>query len=439
MGAFFNSICVPGHHAADARRALERWLAAKGFERRQGPVLFDLDGDQERSAYLISNGRWTVLSYSHYDEERRLIRELQSELSPLIYVWVYDSDVWGYDLFTDHGFAGSFSSDPRSHQSFSDEALGTPERPRADAEQLCRVLSLPTVELAKLRRIERLRSPFKEDVCRELCEALGVEPAASSFDDLESGAVHQLDGWESEQLLFVRRDLDTGSAEIDLSRFGVKRLAAFGYAPSETVELPPEIVAEMKRMRQRIRRTHRLLRPVSWLARTWRGFREAAAARRRATSPLVARPAELPSTFRVESAVLLNDRHRCRITLAEGVRPTEASRKPASVFAFEVGDTTVTCTARRLSKIAEVLRKPDRARQLHDETYTVESHHARHLVFELPPSFVANSQGPSYLALYVIQTPQALYVFLHRSRQPLAESVRHAIRVTVDSFRLLEE
>ena len=79
MGAFFNSICVPGDHAADARRALVRWLAAKGFEPRDGPVLFDLDGDHERSAFLVSNGRWTVLSYSHYEEERRLIRELHGQ------------------------------------------------------------------------------------------------------------------------------------------------------------------------------------------------------------------------------------------------------------------------------------------------------------------------------------------------------------------------
>ena len=48
----------------------------------------------------------------------------------------------------------------------------------------------------ELRRIERLRSPFKEDVCRELCRTLGVETAASSFDDLESGALQQLDGWQ---------------------------------------------------------------------------------------------------------------------------------------------------------------------------------------------------------------------------------------------------
>lgn len=436
MGAFYNSICVPGDHRESVRRALVRWLAAKGFEPCPGPVLFDLDGDYERSVFLVSSERWTVLFYSHYEEERRLIRELQAEHAPILYLWVYDSDVWGWDLFDGDGFVASFNPDPRTHQSFAEETVGSPQRPRGDAETLCRALGLG-VEPAALRRIERLRAPFKEDVCRRFCHALGVEVAASSYDDLESGALRRVEGWRSEQLLFSHR-LAAHSREIDLHRHGLQRLQPeMAYAPSETLELPPEILAEMQRMRRRVRLAHRLLRPVSWLARTWRGLREAASRRRPAASLPEPPPLEAPANFRVESAVLINDRHRCRITLAEGVRPTVVSKKPASVFAFAVGASTVTCTARRPAMIDEVLRKPSRAKVLHDEAYLVGALKARHLLFELPPSFVAGSQEPSYLAIYVVQTALALYVFLHRSRRPLAERERAAVRATVDSFRLL--
>jgi hypothetical protein len=153
-------------------------------------------------------------------------------------------------------------------------------------------------------------------------------------------------------------------------------------------------------------------------------------------APREAAPA---STYRVESAVLMNDRHRCRLTLAAGVQPTVVSKKPSAVFAFEIAGVTVTCTARRLSKIDEVLRKPSRAKVLRDENYVVGGLPARHLLFELPPSFVAGAQHPSYLALYVVRTSKALYVFLYRSARPPAAPVQQAVRDTVDSFRLLDD
>lgn len=437
MGAFYNSICVPGGRLETVRQILVRWLAAKGYEPREGPMLFDLDGEQERSVYLVSNDLWTVLFYSHYEEERRLIHELQGELAPILYVWVYDGDVWGYDLFDERGFAGSFNSDPHAHESFSEDAAEA--RPRGAAESLCRLLRVPA-EPAEIHRIERLRSPLKEEICRELCRALGVEVAASSYDDLESGALQSSGDWRVEQMLFARRNLRTGSQEIDLHLHGLQRLRGeAGYAFTETVSLPPEIVEELRQMRRRVRWKFRLLRPVSWLARTSRRLRKAALAGGGSGSVPAPRPVAPASPFRVESAVLLNERHRCRLTLAEGVRPTVVSKKPSAVFAFELAGVTVTCTARRLSKINEVLRKPSRAKVLQDENYLVGGCPARHLVFELPPSFVAGGEQPSFLTLNVVRTTKALYVFLYRSPRPLAEAVERAIRTTVDSFRLLDD
>ena len=78
MGAFYNSICVPGEQRDEVRRALLRWLSLKGFKLWDGPILFDLDGERERSAYLVSNDSWTIVFYSHYEEESRLIRELRT-------------------------------------------------------------------------------------------------------------------------------------------------------------------------------------------------------------------------------------------------------------------------------------------------------------------------------------------------------------------------
>ncbi len=442
MGAFYNSICVPGNCRESVRDSLIRWLYARGFVLREEPILFDLDGENERSTFLVSNDRWTILFFSHHEEERRLIRELQVQCAPLVYVWVYDSDVWGYDLFDEQGFAASFNSDPRTHQSFPDEAFGSAARPRADPDAVCRLLK-QSVDAAQLRRIERRKSAFKEEICRRFCRLIGVEAAVSSYDDLESGAVAGLEGWQSEQLLF-RLDFETMSGQIDLSGHSLMmRQTQVGLVPYRPLELPPELLAEMERMRRRVQLKARLLRPVSWIARTWRRIYEASsrlgrprdledAMRRRAGSPAG------PPNFRIAGRDLINDRHRCRMTLVEGAQPLSVSSKPASVFGFRIGETQVTCTARRLSKIDEVLRAPSRSRVLRDEVYPVAGLSARYLLFELPPGFVAGAKEPSFLGLVIIQTAKALYVFLYRYRSPLGSAAEQAIRNTVDSFRLLD-
>lgn len=436
MGAFYNSICVPGDRRREVREALERWLSLKGFEPREGDVLFDLDGDHERSAYLLSNDRWTIVFYSHFEEERRLIREFQGELSPLAYLWVYDSDVWGYDLFAASGFAGSWCSDPKTYQSFGDEPLGSPGRPRTDSAGLCRHLGLEDEGLLReLRSIERTRTPFKEDLCQRLAAALGAEAAASSYDELEDGTLLNLPDWQCEQLLFVHRDLDT-TTPLTLHDLDVgKRVTAEGISFDETLELPESVRREMEKMRKRIRFLHFFLRPLSWLARLSR--RTAAPSSRNGHRAPPARRTSR-SGFHLVSAVLKNDRHRCRIELAEGARPTSTSGKPASVFAFEVDDIRVTCTARPPWKIGEVLRRPSRARLLDDKRFHVGAFPARRVLFELPPSVVAGTKEPSYLALQVIQTERALYVFLYRSRKPIPEAVERAIRKTVGSFQVLD-
>lgn len=439
MGAFYNTVCIPGDEHPQVRCALERWLCARGFELTAETVLFDLDGETERCAFLVWNERWTLLFFSKYEEERRLIRELRTA-APLLYVWVQDSDVWGYDLFDENGFAGSFSSDPKTYRSF-DEDRG--ERPDADPDDLCRRLGLGD-RGAELRRIQRLRPVFKEDACFELCRLIGAEPALTGYDDLESGDLTPPEGWNVEQLFFVHRaataadrqapDLHEVSLGGGWDHPGSRRRSA-------PIEIPPEVLAEAERRRRRTRFLVVLLRPLTWLARTLRGAYEAPArARQRPRSPrppAALRHPKAESSDVIEVRHLINERHRCRIRLAVGGEARSGSSKPASVFAFQIGGTAVTCTARRRSRIGEVLQQPSRSTVLRDDKYLIGGLKARHVVFELPPYYLAGTSGPSYLGLHVVQTEAALYVFLYRFPREILKAVERAISATVRSFRLL--
>ncbi len=447
MGVFYNSICIPGDERRKVRESLLRWLGGRGFELSDQPVLFDLDIETERCAFVVSNARWTLLFFSNYEEERRLIRELQTWSDSLLYIWVQDSDVWGYDIFDDAGFAGSFNSDPRTYRSFDDDLLGGSDpRPKADVEEFCRRFGVDGAG-AELRAIHRRRAIFKEDVCQELCRLIDAAPALTSYDDLERGNFKPFEDWQVERMLFVHRDTttqeqhrtDLHDVEID-SRRGDGG-SAEGTSP---IRIPPEVLAEMERRRENTRMTVRLLRPMSWLARTWRRIFEAPALwlkRRRATAKREALGGQElshhESSAIIEVRHLINERHRCRIRLAVGGELKSGSLKPASVFAFQIGPTSVTCTARRRSRIEEALQRPSRSKILRDDKYLIGDLKARHIVFRLPPYYLAGTPGPSYLGLHIVQTDWAHYVFLYRFPKEILQEVERAIRATVGSFHIL--
>ncbi len=447
MGAFYNSICIPGDERRRVRESLLRWLGGRGFELSDQPVLFDLDIETERCAFVVSNARWTLLFFSNYEEERRLIRELQTWSDCLLYVWVQDSDVWGYDIFDAAGFAGSFNSDPRAYRSFDDDLLdGSAPRPEADVGEFCRRFGVDGAG-AELRAIHRRRAIFKEDVCLELCRLIGAAPALTSYDDLERGTFKPSEDWQVERMLLVHRDtaireqhrIDLHDVEID-SRRG-DGASAEG---TSQIRIPPEVLAEMERRRGHARMTVRLLRPLSWLARTWRKTFEAPALwlKRRRVAAKRAAPGGPKLSHHESSAVievrhLINERHRCRIRLAVGGEQKSGSLKPASVFAFQIGPTSVTCTARRRSRIEEALQRPSRSKILRDDKYLIGDLKARYIVFRLPPYYLAGTPGPSYLGLHIVQTDWAHYVFLYRFPKEILQEVERAIRATVGSFHVL--
>ncbi|MEE8524938.1 MAG: hypothetical protein V3T72_13470, partial [Thermoanaerobaculia bacterium] len=69
MSVFYNSFCLTGDRREEVRSSLRRWLHGRGFELSDQPMLFDLDGEAERCAFVLWNERWTILVFSKYEEE----------------------------------------------------------------------------------------------------------------------------------------------------------------------------------------------------------------------------------------------------------------------------------------------------------------------------------------------------------------------------------
>ncbi len=461
MGAFYNSICIPGDEHRRIGESLRRWLGGRGFEISDQPVLFDLDGETERRAFVVWSSDWTLLFFSRYEEERRLIRELQTWSRSVLYIWVHDSDVWGYDVFDRDSFISSFNSDPNTFRSFADNA-DADSRPAADARILSRRLGVD-LGSRELQAILRRRAIFKEDVCHDFCRLIGAEPALTSYDDLERGTFEADEDWRVQSMLFVHRDAVVDNRRlVDLHSVPLGGRGEHGRSAeiSPQIEIPHEVLAELERRRKRTWLMLFLLRPLSWLARTWRAIYSALGRQRhraghdtagyqaaghqaaghqaagRHTAGHQAGPRRHDSSAIIEVRHLINERHRCRIRLPVGGKARPGSLKPASVFAFQIGPTSVTCTARRRSLIEEALQRPSRSKVLRDEKYLVGDLRARHIVFQLPPYYLAGASGPSFLGLHVVQTDWALYIFLYRFPKEILKEVELAIRATVESFRL---
>ena len=441
MGVFTNSICIPGQRLEETRQALARWLSGRGYRPTDEPILFDLDAESERSAFLVWNESWTLVFFSHWEEERRLIRELQNGLAPLLYLWVYDSDVWGWDLFDSFGFAGSFSSDSKEHRSFADQT----DEPRvsADEARLCERLGLDPALAGEIRRIERHQAGFKEDVCLELCQLLGAPPALSSYDELESGKTESLhEGWQYEQLLYFHYPAAKAAIDVDLDLHAYE--PGSGLYP---LRRPPEISAEVRRemehLQRRARYTMMWLKPITAVAGSWervrligrRAGRWLRGEKRQAEAPAPESPISVVQTETATRHWISNHRHGVRLLLPAGTEPLPVSGKPAAVFAFQASGLSVTCNARRRRTLREVLRKPSRARILRDEKYSIGPLPARHLLFE------QDGRGPgetSWLALHVVQTQWALYVFLYRMSGQLDAVGEELVRAALKTFQVFE-
>ncbi|MEM8932988.1 MAG: hypothetical protein AAGE94_17515, partial [Acidobacteriota bacterium] len=295
-------------------------------------------------------------------------------------------------------------------------------------------LELDDRTAAEVARIERQGGAFPEDVCRRLCEFLGVEPAAASYDELLTGKLDdRLEGWRCEHWIYYHYEV--ARASID-GRIDLHRLRLGESLPghdTQSIRLSAEVQKEMEELRRKAGWTMAVLTPVSWVARAWRRLH--APVRRRPSPP----PRVLVEVALTETATrhqVLNRRHGVRMLLPHGVEPLTVSGKPASVCAFRCGGTAVTCTARRLRHLPDVLRPPTRSKVVRDEKTQIGGLLARHVLFELPQSRLQPTIEPRFLALHVIQTFRALYVFLYRFTGALDPRVEEAIRTSVRSFRL---
>jgi hypothetical protein len=438
LGAHYQSTALRGASLRDVVATVDAWLERRGFRPLPDP-LFSCHPQLERGAFFFGNGEWTIVVYSDREEERRLVQELMGLSRPLLHVWLFDSDVWGYVLAQDGRTLAEFDSNPDYfHQGSGEHFLSEPEfgdlRNGAPAE-LCRVLSLPVPE-DEIRRLQRGRAVFKESVVQAFCDRIGIGPAATAYDHLEGGEIGSSkdSSWTVECRRYTKEDLPDGPPP------DLHSEAAFVSAEAEDAtrarpdrqrtgfEVPFQLrllMALMRGLSLPLRLIAGVMR-LLWRARTLLGV-----ARRIPVRALDRLPGHPPAP-RLQGEYVVNERHGCRLRLPPGVGLVDpaATLSPEglwSVFGLDLGDSlVVTCEAYRLGELRSLAPY---GRAVEDERYWVGPLKARRRVLEF------GYRGANELRrqeIHIVQGPRAFYVW--RLPERCGDNARTWLRRTIESF-----
>jgi hypothetical protein len=443
VGATQRTLAVRTSDYGEIKARLVRWLAAKGFDPTTSPALFrhDHEHDDERGLCLFSNGSWVVVLYSHmFHEVDRVRFELTRPDWPLLCIWTYDSDIWGYELFDDDRPIAAFNSNP--HYFGYDAEAETPPGVEGDPELLCRVLQLGPVEevIARLQR-KGTTFRFSEHVCHEFCQAIGVEPAAHDYHDLEGlpPLSATAAGWQIDHIRFVERGASASEAARPLHAMVRRPLIR----DEAAIELAAELNARLWPLRAFLHAIMLLVKPLVLALRIW--FRLAMLIQR---LPFVGRRyeqsrnewensafatllAQIRPPIRREGATLINDNHRCQITLPAGVEVDDGPWFWPSVFQIKVAGSGASCYAIRPGSMHQRLREMPDTQITDEECFFAGTLQARAWTH-------VYTGGRAVMEQYslIVQTPRAFYEFtLRGDGTPFADAKR-IIRSIGESFRL---
>jgi hypothetical protein len=305
------------------------------------------------------------------------------------------------------------------------------------------------VEEQDIVKIQLGRALFKETVCRRFCQILGVEPAGVGFRDIEEASltpgIRTLGGFHMEEMYFVSRDHDSANEKISLHDLQVARSEPEIPGQDGYAALPPNFRAMVL-----------FFRMVSWIVRPLLmllalffrlyvligriPFLRRFFARHGPIhdspipihdSPFLANLCALQTRgSRQEGRTLINDRHRCRITLPEGADPHITG--PFWLFAFRIDDLEIMVDAVRPSQLRDRLGLRKGLALLEDTKFFVGALPARLLVFEIQQP----GQGVNHHYSYYVQAPRAIYQFSFGSFEPVSAETLASIRSIVDSFEL---
>jgi hypothetical protein len=316
-----------------------------------------------------------------------------------------------------------------------------------DIEAVCRLCRVPGQEFS-IQKLQGKRRVFRDEVCRDFAALLGASPAASCYRyDQEEPGEAETTGFNVLHLRFRSEGWDPMAHfnlhEITASPRTLQPATRTGEGWENLKEtLDEEQAMRLQKQFQRARAVSGcmmiLLKPLSLI---FQGLfrltmRHSGVYRTITGSRQDSLTTETFQPFRIEGDYLINDRHQCRIKLAEGAvaeKHLPMVSRFSSVFAFGIRDVRVTCSAMRPKQVERMLTSWPADSELVEENRTINNLPAK----SLGVSYQTNRES-FYQELHFLQAPRVIYVFSASSKEKPADEICSAIRATVDSFEIKE-
>lgn len=441
MGASFFNFAVPTTDTAAVEMLLNAWLEHKGFVRRDVTPRFECHREHERGVFLITGSRWTVILYSHAIEEgRRLQFELGKLRLPSAQLWVYDSDHWGWRIFRDRKVVDAFYSHPTAE--IGDEEANQPAD--GDPSVFADAFGLDD-KVNDLASIQRARALFKERLLERFCAAIGASGASLSYRDLEEqylgfDANRDLAGIKLRRLCFAREGYDGTTSSLRLHELKVEPRPQAKFAgpviePSPAVHLVGGAIRAISLVVTWLFLAIGFIRrPFSGsnMPRTMSGVQADAMAGRFLDPAVGEIFRDLPPSMSRDGALLINNRHRCAITLPPDAQAGDL--RGMDTFFFTLDGVDVACRA----------FAPDRAEHLRwlfqtaegDDLSDDRSFNAGEMPGRAIYSRTSRAGGTWFGFFAIVQAPNAIYQFSAQRQQEIPPPARHRITEIVSSLSI---
>lgn len=410
MGAFFTSYSIPGdvHEAVDQK--IREWLSRKGFQEPPDPVL-DHCKEGERAYFLFWNDRWTIVLFSHFEEEERLLFELRNDGRPVLHLWLHDSDLWGYELFLKNRPLAAFNSNPKY--------FGAYEEPVApnDIPLLMEQCSIRGLTVSEMEGLQKRKGIFKENACEAFAQAIGIGPASSQYG-YHSEAEPAAPGFSVAHRRYRKRGFDP------MRNFNLHAEPA--KPPQEAMPIPSEMPALPLGFRVFMEIMKVAAIPAGWLFRIILAIKLKTGGIPGLTD--AAGASQVPKEYALEGEWLVNPKRRCRIKLSEGAAPSDA----AAMLPFKIQGREVFSRTMSAEEARHILTSLHSRPIEEEEDYWIESLPAKRIRIK------ASQKPERFRYMYFIQAPAAVYFFSLDSDGVLGPADLEALGKTIESFQVID-
>ncbi|MBN2212075.1 MAG: hypothetical protein JW709_11825 [Sedimentisphaerales bacterium] len=435
MGSWYDSISLYQADAGRVRECVIGWLERRNFEVKTGPSYLELDQEAEREVWLYSNDQWCIVLYSHYEEEERLVFELNKCKAPLLHLWLADSDVWGYELDVDGETISAFNSNPRYYGR---------EQPAAgpnDIDALCGTCGKIGSEW-RIESIQRRWRFFKEKNCIKFAQVMGMRPAASAWNYAGGEITEQeCQGFKVEHLCFQQAGYDP-MAGFDLHKIRVRDGKPRPVSPEPNLNdmvdhfgeaQGKEIYSTILFWQKFFGFFRFVLTPlISIISLLFRIYFKLFQKRMPSKMNLLC---DKPDWIYCENGVLINKKHGCRVVLGEGAlnkqKGFEYGFMPM-VFYVDISGYEIYCRALNPEAVKMMLDGPLGNKILTNEDWWVGSFPAKTIL-----TTNIDAEQSLFMLDHFIQTPQAVYQFRLDYKDEIDNSVLAEIKDIVSSFELI--